>query len=99
MWLRCYARVIYQIVTRKWGLQLLVLVGSCAGNAVSRIQYDQYTWSKDLVMVQLISIATVRDLNGFLDSVLAVSVRVWRTWTTRCCDSLGSIVLIVSTYP
>ena len=38
-------------------------------------------------------------LNGLSDSTFAVSVRVWRTKTTRCCDFLGSIGLSVFPYP
>ena len=59
------------------GVQLLVVVGSWSGNSISKIQSSQDKWYKDLAMVSLISIATVRDLNGLSDSTLAVSVRVW----------------------
>ena len=59
------------------GLQLLVVVGSWAGNDGSRIKYAHDTRSKDLVMLSLISIAMFFDLNGLSDPTLAVSVRVW----------------------
>ena len=58
------------------GLQLLVVVGSWAENAVSRIKSAQDTQFKDLVMVSLISIDMVRDLNGLSDSTFVVSVRL-----------------------
>ena len=50
-------------------------------------------------MTSFISIAMVCGMNRLSDSTLAFSVRVCRTETTRCCDYLGSIGLIVSPYP
>ena len=79
--------------------QLLVVVGSWAGNFWWRIQSEKNTWSKDLVMVSLICITMVCDLNGLSDSRFVVSVRLRWTETTRCCDSLGSIRLSVFPYP
>ena len=83
----------------KMRLQLLVVVGSWSGNAGSRIQSEQEIWYKDLVMVSLISIATVCDLNGFSDSMIVFSVRLRWTETNHCCESLGSIGLSVLPYP
>ena len=61
----------------KMGWQLLVVVGSWAGNAVSGIKSVKDTWSENFFMVSLISIAMVCYLNGFSYSTFAVSVRVW----------------------
>ena len=83
----------------KMGLQRLVVVGSWDGNSGSRIKSAQETWCKDLVMVSLISIATVCDLNGFSDSTVMFFVRLRWAETTKCCDSLGSIGLSLSPYP
>ena len=57
------------------------------------------TWSKDLFIVSLISIAMVRDLNGLSDSMSVVYVGLCWTETTRCCDSIDSIGLSVFPYP
>ena len=81
------------------GLQFLVVVGSWAGNSVSRIQSAQQTRSKDLFMVSLISIATVRDLNGLLDSTFVVYMRLIWTENNSCCNLLGSIESNVMLYP